>query len=155
MMKNTRRILFVAAFIAIIVGISVLCLIIGRGHSVYFDNKSLEATAYESYSSVELYYQGEKVTSLGKAERAGINLTGQTCKVQFVVKKTKASTPETIDATIKLPYDMDGIVINIPAYVEGGKPEEYLSEFVSLATVIGTEDEEAPSTDEFGLDTAE
>ena len=36
--------------------------------------------------------------------------------------------------TIDLPYNMDGIVINLPAYLEGLPEEAYLTEFVPLVT---------------------
>ena len=82
-----RRILFASGLIAILVGIAIVCLIIGRGHSVFFDNKSIDGTQHESYAFIDLFYKGEKVTSLGKAERAAITLTGQKITVEVSTKR--------------------------------------------------------------------
>lgn len=154
MKLNLRRVLFTSGLIAILIAISIVCLIVGRGHTVYLDNKSIEGTNYSSYASIDINYKGEKLVNLGKAERGSITLTGQKLSVQFVVKKTNAGSAETIDATIELPYDMDGIVINIPAYLDGANVDAYMSEFVSAAPEENA-DEEVPVTDEFGMTTEE
>ena len=154
MKKGVRRILFIFALIAVLVAISITCFIVGRGHTVYLDNKSIEGTEYSSYASVDIIYKGEKIVNLGKAERGAVTLTGQKLDIQFVVKKTKAAAEETIDTTIKLPYDLDGIVINLPAYIDGADVETYMSEFVP-ARVEEEVDEEVPITDEFGMTTDE
>ena len=151
---NLRRILFISGLVVVLVTISIVCLIFGRGHTVYLDNKSIEGTEYSSYASVDIYYKGEKIVNLGKAERGSITLTGQKLDVQFVAKKTNAAKEETIQATIELPYNMDGIVINIPAYIGNANSDTYMSEFVSTAPEEKV-DEEVPVTDEFGLTTDE
>ena len=69
MKKGVRRLLFIFALIAVLVAISITCLIVGRGHTVYLDNKSIEGTNYSSYASVDIIYKGEKIVNLGKAER--------------------------------------------------------------------------------------
>lgn len=154
MKKSIRRILFILALVAILVAISITCLIVGRGHTVYLDNKSIEGTDYSSYASVDIIFKGEKLVNLGKAERGAVTLTGQKLDVQFVIKKTKAAAEETIDTTIELPYNLDGIVINIPAYIDGAEADVYMSEFVP-ARVEEDVDEEVPITDEFGMTTEE
>lgn len=155
MKKNLRRILFISSLVAVLVGISIVCFIVGRGHTIYLDNKSIEGTDYSSYASVDIIYKGEKVVNLGKAERGSVTLTGQKLNIQFVVKKTKAAQEETIDATIDLPYNLDGIVINIPAYVDGADKETYMSEFVPVRVEEEDVDDEVPITDEFSVTTDE
>ena len=150
MKLNLRRVLFASGLVAILVAIAIVCLIIGRGHTVYLDNKSIEGTDYSSYASVDIIYEGEKVVTLEKAERGSIVLTGQKLNFQIVVKKTKAAAEETIDISMDLPYDMDGIIINIPAYVDGASADIYMSEFVPAIVEEETE-EEVPVTDEFGM----
>lgn len=154
MKKNVRRLLFTSALIGVLIAISVICFIIGRGHTIYLDNKSIDGTNYSSYANVDIIYKGEKVVSLEKMERGSVTLTGQKLNIQFVIKKTNSAAAQTVDATIELPYNMDGIVINIPAYVEGADADIYLSEFVS-AKVEENVDEEVPVTDEFGMTTDE
>lgn len=149
MKLNLRKILFTAGLIAILIAISIVCFIVGRGHTVYLDNKGIEGTDYSSYQNVDVYYKGEKVVSLGKAERGAVTLTGQKLDIQFIIKKKKTSEEETLNLTFDLPYDLDGIVINIPAYVEGANQDVYMYEYIP--TRVEEDDEEVPQTDEFGI----
>ena len=153
-MKNRRRILFTAGTLLIVVAICIICFIAGRGHTVYLDNKSIENTDYSSYNEIEVVFKGEKVTTLAARERTSINFTGQTFTVTLGAKKTGASSVEETTVTFKIPYSMDGIVINLPAYLGGAEESVYMSEFESMAIVNdGGADDEVPVTDEFGLDT--
>lgn len=146
---NLRRVLFTAGLVAILVAISIICLIFGRGHTIYLDNKSIEGTEYTSYASVDIIYKGEKVVNLEKAERGSITLTGQKLDVQLVAKKTNSAAAQTVDISIDLPYDLDGIVINIPAYLAGADVDTYMSEFVS--TRVEEDTSEDVQLDEFGM----
>ena len=146
---NLRRVLFTAGLVAILATISIICLIFGRGHTIYLDNKSIEGTEYTSYASVDIIYKGEKVVNLEKAERGSITLTGQKLDVQLVAKKTNSAAAQTVDISIDLPYDLDGIVINIPAYLAGADADTYMSEFVS--TRVEEDTSEDVQLDEFGM----
>lgn len=146
---NLRRVLFTAGLVAILATISIICLIFGRGHTIYLDNKSIEGTEYTSYASVDIIYKGEKVVNLEKAERGSITLTGQKLNVQLVAKKTNSAAAQTVDISINLPYDLDGIVINIPAYLAGADADTYMSEFVS--TRVEEDTSEDVQLDEFGM----
>ena len=146
---NLRRVLFTAGLVAILVAISIICLIFGRGHTIYLDNKSIEGTEYTSYASVDIIYKGEKVVNLEKAERGSITLTGQKLDVQLVAKKTNSAAAQTVDISIDLPYDLDGIVINIPAYLAGADADTYMSEFVSTRVEENTSED--VQLDEFGM----
>lgn len=146
---NLRRVLFTAGLVAILATISIICLIFGRGHTIYLDNKSIEGTEYTSYASVDIIYKGEKVVNLEKAERGSITLTGQKLNVQLVAKKTNSAAAQTVDISIDLPYDLDGIVINIPAYLAGADADTYMSEFVS--TRVEEDTSEDVQLDEFGM----
>ena len=53
--------------------------------------------------------------------------------------------------SLKLPYNMDGIVINVPALLAGAPADVYLSEFVSMAVETSSGTEEEIITDEFSL----
>ena len=64
-------------------------------------------------------------------------------------EKKGEETEETYD--IRLPYDLDGIVINLPGYLAGLPQEAWMSEFVPLATAAEEDTEEVPGTDEFAL----
>ena len=150
---NKRRIAFISGLIVILAGIAIICFIVGRGHNVYFDNKSIDGTQYESYAFIDLFYKDEKVTSLGKAERAGITLTGQKITVEVKYQKKRSSKEETKVIELDIPYNMDGMVINLPAYLDGADESVYMSEFVPI--IIEEDTEEVPNTDEFSVTTEE
>lgn len=153
MNNKKRRILFSLLFSLIIVGICVVCFIVGRGHNVYFDNKTTDDEKYHSYNAIDLYYKGEKVTTLAARERISISLTGQKIEVELHYRKGKNESKSEKVVTFAIPYDMDGIVINLPAYLDGADQDTYMYEFVSGAVSADSLDDEVPVTDEFGIST--
>ena len=99
------------------------------------------------------FSKGEKVTSLGKAERASITLTGQKITVEVKYQKKRSSKEETKVIELDIPYSMDGMVINLPAYLDGADVSVYMSEFVPA--IVEEDTEEVPNTDEFSVTTEE
>ena len=77
---------------------------------------------------------------------------GQTCKLPLVITKEKKGAEETQEIELKLPYSMDGIIINLPGYLSGLPEDAYLTEFISTAETE-TAPEEEINTDEFGFST--
>ena len=55
-----------------------------------------------------------------------------------------------VDVTVSLPHHMDGIAINLPAYLAGLPEEAYLSEFQVAPEVV--EEESESSSDEIPVD---
>ena len=155
MTEKTRKILFRVATIIALLAICAVMMIIGRGHTVYIDNKTLEynGETYSAMNKVTVYVGGEKIAKLAKRERGMSTCIGQNFKMTLEIVKEKGDDPVTQEVTIKLPYSIDGIVINLPGYLEGLPEEAWMSEFVSLATEVETDvaDEEIPSSDEFAL----
>ena len=155
MKDKTRKILFRVGAIVILLVIAGVMMIIGRGHTVYLDNKTLEyeGQTYPALNKVTIYVNGERIAKLAKRERGSSTCIGQTFTMTMEIVKEKGDDPVTKTVSIKLPYDLDGIVINLPGYLEGLSEEAYMTEFVSLATEVetGTDDEEIPSSDEFAL----
>lgn len=154
-MKNnkTRRILFTLAFVSILVGICVVCFIVGRGHTIYLDNKTTDDEKYHYYDAIDIYQDGEKLTTLNARERTSLTQIGQNFEVELHYRKGKNDEKKEMVAYFKLPYDLDGIVINLPAMLDGADESVYMSEFVSMAIVSESEgDNEVPVTDEFGLE---
>ena len=154
-MKSKRTLLFRIGSVALLLAIAAVMLVIGRGHTVYFDNKTIEynGQTYEAFHKVVLVSdQGEEIARLQKKDRGMTTCIGQTLKLTLEITAEKGGTAETKTVTLKLPYDLDGIVINLPAYLAGLPEEAYQSEFVSMATSTDdTEEEEIPGGDEFGL----
>lgn len=54
--------------------------------------------------------------------------------------------------TISLPQSMDGVIINLPAYLAGLPEDVYMSEFIPAPDTEETADESAAEGDEFGLE---
>jgi len=121
------------ATVVVLILIVVVMFIIGRGHTVYIDNKTVEYNGKEISSKyqIDVYYDGELVTELYKAERTSVKFMGQTLKLTIDVQEKKNSmVKEAFEIEIPVPYNMDGILLSLPAYLEGLPEEAYLSEFV-------------------------
>ena len=153
-MNKMRSLLFRIGTVLILVGICVWMMIVGRGHTVYFDNKKLEysGTTYEPPYKITVFVKDEQVAKLNKKDRGMATTIGQNFRMTLRIMQEKKGeeTEETYD--IKLPYNLDGIVINLPGYLAGLPEEAWMSEFVSLATTVEEETEEVPGTDEFTMD---
>lgn len=149
-MKKTRKILFISGLAIILIGICVLCFIIGRGHTVYLDNKATDTT--KAYEYIEVYYQGEKVTTLAKNERTVVSVIGQKLELDLVVTEKRNSFDEDAHIELELPYNIDNIVVSLNGYLGGD--EEYMSEFVSLIDEAQEDDggEEINTGDEFNIE---
>ncbi len=150
---KTRRILFCTGAVLLLVLIAGLMFIVGRGHSVYLDNKTLEydGKTYNAFHKVEVVQNGKTLTKLNKRERGMATNIGQNFKITLIVTKEKKGAEETHEIQLKLPYSLDGIVINLPGYLENLPQEAWMTEFVPVATQEESK-EEAPATDEFGLE---
>lgn len=156
MTEKTKKILFRVGAVVLLAGIAAVMMIIGRGHTVYIDNKTLETEGgtYSAMNKVTVYVGGEKIAKLAKRERGMSTCIGQTFKMTLEIVKEKGDDPVTKEVTIKLPYSIDDIVINLPGYLEGLPQDVWMTEFVSMATEVGSgtaEDEEVPSSDEFTM----
>ncbi len=151
-MKNSRRLLVRLVALLVVIGIAACMMVIGRGHTVYFDNKSLEweGTTYETPYKVVVFVNGEQAAKLYDKERGMATWIGQDFKMDLEVTEVKKGEEVTTSYSLKLPYNMDGIVINLPAYMAGLPEEAYLSEFIPLTTEEDAE--EVPEVDEFGMD---
>ncbi len=150
-MKSKRTLLFRAGTILVLLLIAGLMFIIGRGHTVYFDSKSAEynGTSVEPPYKLEIYVNDERVAKLYDGERGMSPWIGQNFKMKVEVTKEKGGKSVTQSVSMKLPYNMDGIILNVPALLAGLPEEAYLSEFV--ATQAEPAEEEEVMTDEFGI----
>ena len=153
---NKRRLLFRIGAVALLVVIAACMMIIGRGHTVYIDNKTLEyeGQSYAPYYRATVFVNGERVSKLQPKERASATNIGQSFSMSLELIKEKGQDAETVDISIKLPYNMDGIIINIPGYLAGLPQEAWMSEFVSVPSEAEMQ-EEAPTEEEDVLAGAE
>ena len=153
-MNKTRSLLFRLGTVLVLVGICAWMMIVGRGHTVYFDNKKLEyeGETYEPPYKITVFVKDKQVAKLNKKDRGMATTIGQNFRMTLRIMQEKKGeeTEETYD--IKLPYNLDGIVINLPGFLAGLPEDAWMSEFVSLATTVEEETEEVPGTDEFTMD---
>ena len=156
-MKNRRRFFFRLGAIVLLAAIAACMMVIGRGHTVYIDNKSLDynGETYAPYYRATVYVNGERVSKLQPKERASATNIGQSFSMTLELIKDKDGETETVDIALKLPYNMDGIIVNIPGYMAGLPQDAWMSEFVSTPTAVEMQDEEIPTEEEDVLAGAE
>ena len=143
-MKTRRLVIRVAAVLMLVI-IGIIMSIIGRGHTIYLDNKTLEynGQTYKAPYKVTIYVGDEQLTKLYDKERGSTTCLGQTFTVTLEVMETKNGSEEMQTYKIPVPKNMDGVIINIPGYLAGLPEEAYLSEFIAAPTEdIG--DDEVP-----------
>ena len=138
--------------VIVILGIAVCMFFIGRGHTVYFDAKTIEynGETLEPGYRTAIFVNGERVARLSAGDRGMATWIGQNFKMTVEVTPEKGAEAVSHEISLKLPYNMDGIVLNVPALLAGAPEEVYMSEFVSLATEVSTTEEEI-ITDDFGI----
>lgn len=153
-MKSKRRLLFRLGAIVILLGIAAWMMVIGRGHTVYFDNKKLEydGQTYDTPYKVEVYVNGERVAKLYDKERGMATWIGQNFEMTLEITQEKGGDSVTETYKITLPYSMDGVVVNLPGYLAGLGQEAYISEFVPIVVEEETTEEELLPGDEFAID---
>ena len=154
---NKRRLFFRLGAIALLVVIAACMMVIGRGHTVYVDNKSLDynGETYKPYYRATVYVNGERISKLQPKERTSATNIGQSFSMTLELIKEKGQDAETVDISLKLPYNMDGIIVNIPGYMAGLPEEAWMTEFISTPTEAEMQDEEIPTEEEDVLAGAE
>jgi len=150
-MKNKRQLIFRIAALAIVLVIAAAMFVIGRGHTIYFDNKTLEYNGqeYKAYHKVKVIVDGKEVAKLSERDRGMADIMGQTLTMTLEITDEKDGTPHSHKVSMGVPYNMDGIIINIPALMAGQPEEAYMSEFVIVAPE--EDEEEEINTDEFDM----
>ena len=123
---------------------------------MYFDNKDLEAdgTEYKSYYQIEVFVDDVSVCKLKSGERGMVSTMGQDFTMVLHITPEKDGKKVGSAVTLKLPYNMDGIILNLPAMLGGASEDVYLEEFIP-APVEEEETEDVIVTDEFAMPTDE
>ncbi|MCI9120829.1 MAG: hypothetical protein HFG00_04785 [Oscillibacter sp.] len=149
---KTRRKLFPILTVMVLVAIAAAMMVIGRGHTVYFDNRTLEGYNGQDFKALHrivVTVKGEEAGKLGPRERGMAVWIGQNFEMTLEVTPEKGDEPEIRTIRLKLPYNMDGIIVNLPAVLAGLPEDAWLSEFVPA---VPEEPEEEPfEGDEFGF----
>jgi hypothetical protein len=150
-MKSKRSILARLIALVAVIGLACVMFVVGRGHTIYFDNKDLEAGGqkYEAFYKVEVFVGDESVAKLKAGDRGMVTTMGQKFRMVLHITPKEGEKKYGSAVSLKLPYNMDGIILNIPAILAGAPEEVYMSEFIP-APVTETE-EDIVVTDEFEL----
>lgn len=151
-MKDKKRFFIRLATVLVLIGIAVLMYFLGRGHTVYFDNRKLEydGVTYDTPYKVEVYVNGERAAKLYDTERGSSICIGANFKMELKVTQEKGGTETEETYSIKLPYDKDGLIVNLPGLMAGLPQDVYMTEFISTEELTPAEEEVV--TDEFGMD---
>lgn len=155
-MKNKKALVIRVAAVLVLIAIAAVMMVIGRGHTVYFDSKKLEydGKTYDTPYKIVVFVNGEQVAKLYNGERGMSTWIGQNFKAELEITQEKGGTEVTQTLEVKLPYNMDGIILNLPALLAELPEEAYLTEFIAVPTEAEMQEEEA-TTDEFGISTEE
>ena len=151
-MNKTRKIVIRILALALVIGIAVWMFIIGRGHTVYFDNKALDAggESYKPFYKIEVFVGDKSVAKLSEGDRGMVSVMGQDFKMVLHITPKKDGKKVGSSVTMKLPYNMDGIILNLPALLNGAPEDVYMDEFIP-APPAEEESEEVIVTDEFAM----
>ena len=151
-MKNTRKIIFRILALAIVIAIAACMFVIGRGHTIYFDNKELtgpDGTVYEPWYNIEVLVDGKRVANLSAGDRGMVETMGQDFSMEVKLTRQKDGKRQGGTIGLKLPYNIDGIIYNLPAMLAGAEEDVYMDEFIPA--VVEEETEDVVVTDEFVL----
>ena len=149
---NVRKLLFRLGTLLVLILIAACMMVIGRGHTMYFDNKAMEyeGQQIDTVRRINVFVDGEQIPKLSAKDRGMATFTGQSLRFNIEYTREKGDDPELYEYTVKVPYGEDGIVLNLNGMVAGLPEAAYTSVFVPVATEVSEEDEEIV-TDEFGL----
>lgn len=151
-MKKVRSLIAKIIALAAVIALAAAMFIIGRGHTVYFDNKTLEAdgTTYKAPYMIQVFVNDESVAKLKEGDRGMVATMGQDFRMVLHITPEKDGKKVGSAVTLKIPYGMDGIILNLPALLGGASEEVYQSEFIPAA-VTESEEEDVVITDEFEM----
>ena len=105
-MKAKRRLLFQILAVVLLVAIGYTMTIIGRGHTIYLDSKTLEydGQTYKPAYKTVVYVDGQQVAKLYDKERGVATCIGQTLTVTLEITQQKGGTEEVYAYNIPVLY---------------------------------------------------
>lgn len=151
-MNKKRTILFRVGAVLLLLMIAAIMMVIGRGHTVYIDNETMEydGQTYKAPYKAVMFVDGKQVAKLYDKERGMSTCIGQRFDMTLVITEEKGGEEQRLNISLSLPYNMDGIAINLPTFLAGLPQEVYLSKF-NPAPVEPESSEEEAVTDEFAM----
>ena len=151
-MKIGKSMLYKILTVVAILILAAVMMIVGRGHSLYLDNKTLETAGgtYNALYRTDVEAKNTEVQKLSARERGVVTFMGQSVKIDVTYMETKNSQKKTETFRIKVPYGWDGIIINLPALIKGEPKSVYMSQFIETPAESSTT-EDVVVTDEFAV----
>ena len=135
-MSKKRALLFRLGAVLLLLVIAACMMVIGRGHTVYLDNKTLEyeGSTYKAPYKITVFVRGEQVAKLYAKERGSATNIGQNYAMTLKVMQEKGGDEVEYSFQMKLPYKLDGVVVNLPGLLANLPQEAIQSEFVPIVT---------------------
>lgn len=142
-MKN-KSLIYKIVLVLVLVVICFIMIYIGRGHTLYFDNKAMDVngiTINPPYR-VKVFIKGKEVANLNDGDRGMAIWIGPKAHIELEVTKEKGVGKENIKYDVPLPRKYDGVVINLVGLLNNAPYDSYISEFIPLATITSESEEE-------------
>ena len=151
-MKIGKALLYKILTVVAILILAAVMMIIGRGHTIYLDNKTIETSggSYAAFYRADIEVKNNETQKLSARERGAATFMGQSVKVTVTYMETKNSQKKTETFKIMVPYGWDGIIINLPALIKGLDKSVYMTQFIEIPVEVSATDE-AVVTDEFAV----
>ena len=153
-MKISRTTWFRIAAVAFILLLAGLMMIIGRGHTIYLDDKTLEkdGKTWQALYRIDASVAGstQEPQTLYARERVLFTVMGQKATLHLQYMEAKGGDKVPVDVSIRIPYGMDGVIVNLPALLAGESQDVFMSEFITVPDV-GDTSAEVVVTDEFAV----
>lgn len=130
---KTRKILIRAGVLLLCLALAAVMMLIGRGHTVYIDNKTLEynGTEYKAFFHVDVSVKGEsKLFKLDARDRVSAKCIGQSFHMELTITDQKGAQPRSLAVDLDLPYGVDNPIINLPALMAGLPKDAWMDEFI-------------------------
>ncbi len=153
-MKISKKFLYRSISILVIILLAFFMFVIGRGHTIYFDNKTFESQnlTYNSVYRVDLMVKGELKGQIFSRERISDTCMGQSFNFILKVIESRGDEPKEYEFKIRIPYSWDGVVINLPALINGAEENVYMSKFIPTVVETPSLEDDVVITDEFMID---
>lgn len=153
MKTDKRALIFRLGSVLLLIIIAIVMMIIGRGHNIYLDNKTFEyeGNEYQAPYLIVAEAKNNEAQEAFKRDRVALTCMGPKIKINFTIQDVKNGDKKTATVVFKIPFSLDDVVINLPAYFSGLPEDVWMTEFVSLATTDDASAYEEVVLDEFAF----
>jgi hypothetical protein len=141
-MKN-KSLLYKIILVLVLVALCFIMIYIGRGHTLYLDNKGMEVGGrlIEAPYRTKVFIKGKEVANLSDGDRGMGIWIGPKAHLDLEITETKGGDKKKVSYDVELPRKYDGVVINLVGLMNSAPYDTYISEFVPLATTETSEEE--------------